>query len=129
MSKRPGAHARVWRVDRVNPAIDTGDLEVLRDRHLAHYAALAQRAGPLLEVGGIVAWLERLDADRDNLRAAMGWAAMEGSAAAGLRLAAGCTIYWEARAHFAEARARMTELLERLRRGARRPPADGPRWL
>jgi predicted ATPase/class 3 adenylate cyclase/DNA-binding CsgD family transcriptional regulator len=94
-------------------ALDAGDVEVLRDRHLAHYAALAQRAGPLLEVGGTVAWLERLDAELDNLRAAMDWASTGGSAAAGLRLAAGCAIYWEARAHFAEARARMTELLER----------------
>jgi len=44
-----------------------------RERHAGYYLALAEEAEPELKREGQVAWLERLERERDNLRAAMRW--------------------------------------------------------
>ncbi|MDF3149234.1 BTAD domain-containing putative transcriptional regulator, partial [Streptomyces sp. T21Q-yed] len=43
----------------------------LRDAHAAYFRALAERAEPCLRGGGQLPWLARLDAERDNLDAAL----------------------------------------------------------
>ncbi|GAA4615567.1 BTAD domain-containing putative transcriptional regulator [Actinoallomurus liliacearum] len=47
------------------------DLDATRDRHLRHYLRLAERAEPRLRDGGQRAWLDRLDAESANMRAAL----------------------------------------------------------
>ncbi|NUP21226.1 MAG: tetratricopeptide repeat protein [Streptomyces sp.] len=42
-----------------------------RDAHAAYFRALAERAEPCLRGGGQLPWLARLDAERDNLDAAL----------------------------------------------------------
>src|SRR3954451_12692172 len=46
----------------------------LRDRHARHYLALAQEAEPHLLGPDSPPWLVRLQAERDNFRAALEWA-------------------------------------------------------
>ena len=72
-----------------------------RDRHAAWCLALAERAEPALfgaEQGGALA---RLDAERDNLRAALAWS-LARDPDAGLRLAGSLYRYWFARGYGAE---------------------------
>jgi predicted ATPase len=52
---------------------ESGEAEVIRHRQAAYFLALAERAGPELRGPGQVEWLERLEADNGNLRAAMAW--------------------------------------------------------
>jgi predicted ATPase/DNA-binding SARP family transcriptional activator len=47
------------------------DLAAVRERHLRHYLAVAERAEPLLRGGEQRVWLDRLDAEAGNMRAAL----------------------------------------------------------
>jgi predicted ATPase/transcriptional regulator with XRE-family HTH domain len=82
----------------------SGEEQSSRARHAAHYAALAERAAPLLRGSEQLRWLERLEAERDNLRAALGWIVEHGEVEAELRMAVALTPYWEARGYLSEGR-------------------------
>ncbi len=51
-----------------------GELTATRRRHAFHYLPLAERAEPELHGSRQAGWQERLDLERDNLRAALRWA-------------------------------------------------------
>ena len=89
-----------------------GDVESVRRRHATFYLAMAERAH-----GGLLgpeqrSWLERLDADRGNLRAALTWATESGEADVGLRSAAALWRYWQLRGASREGRETLGRLLE-----------------
>ncbi len=60
----------------------------LRDRHLAYFVALAERAEPQLRGPDQAAWLRRLTAERADIRAALAWAQEADQYESMLRLAA-----------------------------------------
>lgn len=71
------------------------DLESTRRRHLAHFVDLAERARPLLLGAEGNAWLERLDAEIDNMQAAHATSIELASAAElGLRLMVALKMYY-----------------------------------
>jgi predicted ATPase/DNA-binding CsgD family transcriptional regulator len=73
---------------------EAGEVEELRDRHLAYHLALAERSEPeMLGAGGDDPVLRRLTAALPNLRAALEWAAASDPQAA-LRLAVALTLFW-----------------------------------
>jgi predicted ATPase/DNA-binding CsgD family transcriptional regulator len=78
----------------------------VRTRHLDVYVALAERAEPELEGAGQMAWLDRLDLELGNLRAALDWSAQTGEADKGLRLASALRLFWVTRGDFREGRSR-----------------------
>jgi predicted ATPase/transcriptional regulator with XRE-family HTH domain len=81
---------------------ESGEGEEIRGRHADYYVALAERATPELEGGGQVAWLERLESEHDNLRAALGWLLEHGRAKQTARLGSAIWLYWVVRGHAGE---------------------------
>ncbi|MBV6458752.1 MAG: hypothetical protein HONBIEJF_01890 [Fimbriimonadaceae bacterium] len=76
-----------------------------QDRHLEYFVALAEQAEPHLRGAQQVRWLDRLESEHDNFRAALSWSiASPESAAQGLRLAATIWRFWGVRGHLTEGR-------------------------
>jgi predicted ATPase len=81
-----------------------GDEATVRAAHAAHFAALAEEAAPVLtDRDG--AWLQRLETEHANLRAAITWSARAGDRALELRLVIALTRFWLVRGHLREGRA------------------------
>ncbi len=80
-----------------------GGVVAARDRHRDFFLLLAQRAEPELEGPDVVAWLELLDCEADNLRTALDWCS-GADAARGLRLAGAIYRFWRYRGRFSEGR-------------------------
>jgi predicted ATPase/DNA-binding NarL/FixJ family response regulator len=91
----------------------SGDAETWRQGHAEYYLALAEKAAPELVGPGQAIWLERLEREHDNLRAALSWALERGQAELGLRLAGALGRFWEVRGHFREGRGWLERILSR----------------
>ena len=83
----------------------------VRDRHAAFYLALAERAEPQLKGRGQVEWLERLEADNDNLRTAIAWLLEKGKVEAAVRMAWALWVFWLIHGHQGEGRRWIEEAL------------------
>jgi len=83
----------------------------LRGAHAAAFLALAVEAGRPLTGLGQKDWLERLDVEHNNIRAAIDWYRQEDPPTA-LRLAAAMSMFWSLHGHYAEGRQRLRQLLE-----------------
>ncbi|MBV9581726.1 MAG: XRE family transcriptional regulator, partial [Chloroflexi bacterium] len=101
--------------------VTSGELERIRAAHAVFYtrlaepAAAAQTSAPW--VGGQApaltdAALDRLEAELDNLQAALDWWATTGRPAEGLHLAVGLSPLWSRRGHYAAGRRWLEALLE-----------------
>ena len=77
--------------------------EILR-RHAYYFLNLAEYAEPELRGPEDVEWLERLEVEHDNLRAALSWSSEVGEAELVLRLAGALWMFWEAHGHYSEGR-------------------------
>ena len=88
-----------------------GDEHDVRRRHTAYYLILAEEAEPGLLGPQQREWLERLDAELDNIRAALSWALDAGEAEMGLTIGWSLWRFWQLRTHELEARERLEELL------------------
>jgi predicted ATPase/DNA-binding SARP family transcriptional activator len=73
---------------------EAGEADAVRDRHAAFFAALAHRGDPELRGPDQVAWFRRLDAERDNILAALRRLGDRGDARATLRLAIRLIWFW-----------------------------------
>ncbi|MFE6036485.1 BTAD domain-containing putative transcriptional regulator [Streptomyces sp. NPDC056452] len=90
------------------------DLTAVRDRHLRHHLALAERAEPRLRGAGQRSWLARLDAEAGNLRVALDEAvrgAGAGEADEAVRLATALAWWWLLRGRLTEARRSLRSVL------------------
>jgi predicted ATPase len=81
---------------------ESDEAEKIRGRHADYFVALAERATPELEGGGQVAWLERLELEHDNLRAALAWLLEHGRPEQTARLGSAIWLYWVVRGHAGE---------------------------
>ena len=91
--------------------IDAGEAVVVQDRHLNHYEAVAAHAARHLGGPHMLVWLDQLDVEIDNLRAAMDWSLRSTDRNRGLRIPVWLHGYWVARSHFTEARRRLEAAL------------------
>jgi non-specific serine/threonine protein kinase len=90
---------------------EAGGGAAVRSRHLDFFARLAERAEPELDGPDQVAWLDRLEQEHDNLRAALAWSGAQGRENAGLRLGGALGWFWFLRGHLGEGQERLAGLL------------------
>jgi predicted ATPase len=82
---------------------EAGEDEALRRAHAAYFLDLAERADPMLRGGDQLRWIDRLSAERDNLRAALRFTVDAPDAAVAVRLVVALGWYWLLRSARAEA--------------------------
>ena len=82
--------------------VTSGEAEATSRRHAEHYLALAEAVEPALWGPDAVAWLDRLEIEHDNLRAALRWATGHGEVEIALRLGAALSRFWQVHAHLTE---------------------------
>jgi predicted ATPase/DNA-binding SARP family transcriptional activator len=90
---------------------EAGELEQTRDRHLLYMLALAEAAEPELVGPEQKSWLNRLDAEHDNMRAALQWALAGAEPQPVLRLSGALMRFWAVRGHLSEGRRWMEQIL------------------
>jgi predicted ATPase/DNA-binding CsgD family transcriptional regulator len=83
-----------------------------RIAHRDYYLALAEAAAPHLVGPGQAEWMDRLDAEPGNLRAAIAVSLTQPDPEPGLRLATSLRVYWTARGHAAEGTDALRPLLD-----------------
>jgi predicted ATPase/transcriptional regulator with XRE-family HTH domain len=90
-----------------------GEVGTVCRQHAAHFLALAEGAEPQLTGAEQAAWLEQLEREHANIRAALVWAQQSGAVELGLRLAGALWRFWEARGYLSEGLGWLEELLAR----------------
>jgi predicted ATPase/class 3 adenylate cyclase/DNA-binding CsgD family transcriptional regulator len=94
-----------------------GELADLQRWHADYFLTLAEAAEPGMRGGQQASWLERLEAEHDNLRTALTWSlGPAGDPERGLRLASAVAWFWFLRGHFTDGRRWLSEALDRTTR-------------
>ncbi|MDO8677544.1 MAG: hypothetical protein Q7R30_03145 [Acidobacteriota bacterium] len=106
----------------------SGEGEALRRRHAHFFLELAEEAEPHLMSAGREPWLVRLDAEHNNLRAVLRWAADNGETETGLRLVGALRWFWYYRGHIGEGFQWAENLLAMPAASARRRALCTKRW-
>ncbi|HET7038047.1 MAG TPA: tetratricopeptide repeat protein [Thermomicrobiaceae bacterium] len=98
--------------DFARDALDkSGGLDAVARAHATYFVALAGDAAAQLEGAEQAPWRDRLERERDNLRAAFAWLVAKRDVQPGLRLAAALWNYWREHGDFAEGRATCLAIL------------------
>lgn len=100
--------------------VESGESDILRDRHLEYFLNLAETAEPHLTRPEQLEWLAQLDADYENIRSALEWALTKESAEPSLRLCAALGWFWWVRGYWLEG----TKWIERALCKPRHPSKD-----
>lgn len=83
-----------------------GEQEATRERHARAFLDLAERSAPNLSGADQRTWLDRLERDHDNLRAALDWSTERPVPDIAARLAFALWRFWQQRGYLNEARVR-----------------------
>src|SRR5438093_3655917 len=98
---------------------ESGEAEGMHRRHAEHFLALAEEAEPSILGGTPGEWLEKLEREHDNLRAALNRLEASGETERVLRLAGALKEFWGVKGHLTEGR----RLLETALGADERPTA------
>jgi predicted ATPase len=103
--------------------VESGEATELLRRHAGYFCLLAEEAEPYLTSASRSAWLERLEMELDNIRAALAWSrSPEGDPGFGARLAGALVWFWFMRGHLSEGRAWLEGAVASLPEPARTLP-------
>jgi predicted ATPase/DNA-binding XRE family transcriptional regulator len=89
----------------------SGEEEQLRRRHARYYLSLAEEAARRFYSPATALWLDRVEQEHDNLRAALHWCVEQRNAEIGLRLAGALWSFWYVRGYLTEGRTQLAALL------------------
>ena len=92
---------REYALDRL---VAGGEEEAVRSRHAEYYLTLAEQAVPHLQGAEQLPWLNLLEIEHDNFRAALAWAQQSGDTGTGARLAGALGRFWFMRGYWTEGR-------------------------
>jgi non-specific serine/threonine protein kinase len=91
-----------------------GEVQALRERHLRWYTYLTEQAKAHYHKADEAMWYDRIEAEHDNLRAALSWSLTEGANPnAGLQLATNLYWFWFVRGYMSEGRRWLELALEK----------------
>ena len=107
--RRSGANTRFGMLETIREYAlerlsESGEQADLRDRHRAYYLRVAEAADLSLTGAEQGEWLQRLEEDHDNFRAAFAHAVETGDPVSALRLGAALRRFWQIHGHLAEGR-------------------------
>jgi predicted ATPase/DNA-binding CsgD family transcriptional regulator len=107
------------------------EAEATRRRHAEFFLGLAEETETEMRGPEQATWLDRLEAEHDNLRGALSWTLERGEPELGLRLAEAFWWFWEARGYFGEGRRWLEQALAKgsWASAARAKALDGVGWL
>ena len=94
--------------------LEAGEAEELRNRHLNYHVTLTETAEKELYSSIALPWVNRLEADYDNIRAAFEWG-MERDIELALRMAGALPYFWFRRGYEAEALNLLRDALDRIK--------------
>lgn len=105
----PAGEARFWMLETIHEfawerLIESWEAAEAQRRHAAFFLALAERVSPLLRGPQRQSWLEQLEAEHDNLRAALRWSLDLGERGYGLQLGGALYRFWTLRGYLSEGR-------------------------
>jgi DNA-binding CsgD family transcriptional regulator/tetratricopeptide (TPR) repeat protein len=108
----------------------SGDAEAVRSRHAEFFLALAEEAEPQLKGPRQVEWLDRLETEHDNLRAALSWA-LGREPDLGARMAGALCLFWYTRGYLSEGRSYLEAVVsfDALPAPVRARALDGLGWI
>ncbi len=101
---------RQYAVERLEAS---GEEKPIRNQHAATFVALGERAGPALFGADQARWLDRLDKEHDNLRAALAWLLEQDVVEDVARLVWALHQFWWLRGHLAEGQRWLAQVLAR----------------
>ena len=90
--------------------VECGQADATRRRHFAYFRNLAKSAATALHGPLALEWLDRLEAEHDNLRAALDWS-NDAASIDYARLVGTLRDFWDTRGHFIEGWARLERAL------------------
>jgi len=90
---------------------DSSDAEAARHAHAEYFLALAEEAEPMLWGAEDAAWLDRLEEEHDNMRAALSWAIRHDEDHLALELGGALRWFWFTRGYYGEGRKWLEEAL------------------
>jgi len=88
-----------------------GELTTSQRAHALYYLTLVEKGGPAIETLRLANWMDRLEQEHDNIRAALRWFIEQKDAEKALRLGAALCSFWETRGHVNEGRQWLDEAL------------------
>src|SRR5215213_10113162 len=111
---------------------DSSDAEAARHAHAEYFLALAEEAEPMLWGAEDAAWLDRLEHEHDNMRAALSWSIEHEEAELALRLGGALRWYWYMEGYYGEGRRWLEAALGKdwgVAAEARARALEGVGWL
>ena len=90
---------------------ESGEAEEIKRAHAQYFLTLAEEAPPELKGPHQLEWLERLEAEHDNMRAALSWALEHKEVEVALRLGGALWLFWSMRGYQSEGRRWLQEAL------------------